>query len=486
MTARYNSNSNSYLQNASRMYRGGEGGSAAATATASTAACRLKFQSPKPWCDYHTGGVVSRQIVFDMVQAMYHNNNMQLLCCADLNIIGASAGTYFFQRNEQGEEELSQTTTQQDFSCIQLGSVDKIRIVQLPESEMGPLGRILSNGWKRHGGIQENNKYGIRGYKLAGRPWRTVETNNSINVDKYKLMIQILAYMESNGWNRVVPFDCSISNYDADSLLFFRGSTTSLDTPPPQRQKRFSEFCSVALEGMHKIRLVGTSDQATVSVFKNAVSKYWKSGVTATATFEGTQQVKCRGRPWRPNTTEENIASSSLICGVLQELWNLGWRWYCAVDMSLSVADKSTFFLSRNRYPMAVASDDDNLGGVIGCLQPKGSGKINLVSFPEHIMHQVTTRIRAHRWCVPLLQIARHGANCATLHFQCNDLHRSYRTAERMRTDRLYSELLTLIAGAGCVTMLGAADISGNYTSGGENSSPRSLDVDAFFFLFSK
>ena len=466
---------------------GGRGG----TAT-TTSACRLKFQSSKPWCDYHIGCVVSCQIVFDIVQAM-HRNNTQLLCCADLNLTGSSVGTYFFQliekEEENEEEELSQTTkaaaaTQQEFSCIQLGGVDKIRFIQLSESEIVPLARILSNVWERHGGIQKSNKYGIRGYKLAGRPWSTAETNNSINVDKYKLMIQMLAYMDSNGWTRVVPFVCSISDSDADSLLFFRQPAASLHVAPLQQQNRSSEFCAVALEGNHKIRLVGTSDRETVSVFQNATSKHWKRGVNATASFEGTQQVKFRGEPWRPNTTEENIESAILVCGVLQEMWSLGWRWYCVVDMSLSVADKSTFFLSRNRNPNAV-SDDDDLGGVIGCLQPKGSGKINLVTFPENILSQVTTRIYAHRWCVPLKQIARHGSNCATLHFQCDDLHHSYRTDEKIRTDRLYSDLLTMVGGAGNVTMLGTADFSGNYKSGGENSNPYSLDVDAFFFLFS-
>ena len=426
-------------------------------------ACRFKFQSNRVWGDYQAQSVESRRILFDLIQAM-QRNNMQLLCCADLNIIGDSAGTFFFQRNPD--------TPQTQLACIQLGRSDKIRIAHLPPPEIEPMGRILANAWKRHG-IHENNKYGLRGYKLTGQPWRSMETSNLINIDSHKLIIKMLEYMESNGWSRVVSFDCSITDYDADSLLFFRESCVRWQQ---------SEFCTLVLERMHKIRLIGSNEPATLLAFQEAVCHNWKWGVIEASDILGSRQIKCKGRPWCPHTTAENIASAELICAVLQALWDLGWRWCLALDMSVSLSDKSSFFLSRNLDRAAAKATD---AGHIGCLQPKGSGKVNLVAFPVPILNQVIARIQRHKWRVLLTEIAKHGLDCVTIHFQCRKLHRSMRTDEKMLTDRIYTDLLTIIGrSVEGVAMLGSGDISGNYTSGDDDSSAQSLDTDVFFFLF--
>jgi len=432
-----------------------------ATKTPRDGGCRLKFQSPTVWNDYHAASVTSREILLDLVQVM-QQQNMQLLCCADLNITGCSAGTLFFQKIPD--------TSPAQLACLQLGHIDKVRVVQLSESEIEGLGHVLSTNWKY--GVSVNNKYGIRGYKLTGNPWHNLETSNSRSIDALKLVIKMLEYMESNGWSRVVSFDCSISDYDADSLLFFR---ESFDRQLP------SQICAIALESKHKIRLIGASDEVTMFEFQTAVRNHWRRGVSETNTFQGTLQIKCTGRPWTPNTTEENIASAQLICGVLQKMWNLGWRWHCAIDMSVSVADKSTFFLSRSNR-----ADASDLGdGVIGCLQPKGRGKVNFVSFPAPILQRVVARVQGNRWCVPLLRIEQHGPSCATVHFQCDGLHRSCRTTEKTQTAKVYTDLIRIVGDSSeDAIFLGSADISGNYTSGSENSSAYSLDTDAFFFFF--
>jgi hypothetical protein len=432
-----------------------------ATKTPRDGGCRLKFQSPTVWNDYHAASVTSREILLDLVQAM-QQQNMQLLCCADLNITGWSAGTLFFQRNPE--------IPPAQIACLQLGHVDKVRVVQLSEPEIEGLRQVLLTNWKY--GVSVNDKHGIRGYKLAGNPWRTMETSNSHSVDAFKLVIEMLEYMESNGWSRVVSFDCSISDYDADSLLFIRESFD---------RRLDSQICAIALESQHKIRLIGASDEVTMFEFQNAVCNHWRRGVSETNTFQGTLQIKCIGRPWTPKTTEENIASAQLICGVLEKMWKLGWQWHCAIDMSVSVRDKSTFFLSRNNRLDSLDVDD----GVISCLQPKGHGKVNLVSFPAPILQRVVTSVQANRWCVPLLRIEQHGPNCATIHFQCDRLHRSCQTAEKAQTAKVYTDLIRIVGSSSeDAIFLGTADISGNYSSGTEDTSSYSLDTDAFFFSF--
>lgn len=445
--------SNPHLQQASKTLCGGGD------------CCRLKFQSRGIWLDRHATGVSAHQIVVDLAKAM-QRQHMELLCCADLVISGnsRSAGTLFFQNIPNDK--------QKQLACLQLGGCDKVRIVELPESEIEAFGRMLSANWKY--GVSVNNKYGLHGYKLGSHPWSTMETTNALSINVRILVINLLGHMESNGWSRVVPFDCYARERNADSLLFFRDE--SLTGRQPQ-----SEFCAVALERRHKIRLIlSDAEVSSRSTFENAVRKHWKNGISETSNFQHSVQVKCRGHPWCPHKTDENIASAKLICGVLQSLWSLGWRWHCAIGMSVSLQDKSTFFLSRNN----LTSTTDR-SSQIGCLQPKGRGKVNLVSFPESVLQRVIVDIKRKNWCVPLLKIDMHGANCATVRFQCAGLHEGCKTDQKIQTSKVYANLLTIVGGSSeGVTILGSADISGNFSPSTDNSPAYSLDTDAFFFSF--
>ena len=447
-------------------------------------AVRLKFLNYALWYDRHSAGVISRQVFLDLVQAIMHQNQMQLLCCADLNLTGTSAGTLFFQHNPD------QTQEAVDVACIQLGYYDKLRIVRFPSDELPGLERVINQAWNsKYRSVEQSNKYGIKGFKLkGGSPWFCHETSNTVHMAGQQVILQMMAYMYENGWTRVVPFDCSTSDFDADSLLIFRDQLR-MESPAPSSTQ---QFCAIALERSHKLRLLLTDRKGsspldgnkTLDSFEAAVRRHWKGGIAETNTHGTSRQMKCRGSPWYPNTTEENIASAKLICGILQDLWALGWRWHCAVDLSTSVSDKSTFILRRS-FP----SEEDGLEqGRIGCLQPKGHGKVNLVSFPPDLLSLVISKIQAHNWCAPLMKVESHGRSCATIHFRCANLHYAHQTAQKLRTERIYTDLLSIVATAAGsnnnVTMMGCADISARFVSGGEHSPPRSLDTDAFFFVF--
>ena len=117
--------------------------------------------------------------------------NIPLLCCADLNITGCSAGTLFFQKNPD--------ISPAQVACLQLGHIDKVRVVQLSESEIEGLGHVLSTNWKY--GVFVNNKYGFD-VTREEVILRTLETTNSA-VCCFKLVIHMLVY-GINGWSQVL------------------------------------------------------------------------------------------------------------------------------------------------------------------------------------------------------------------------------------------------------------------------------------------
>ena len=433
---------------------------------------RLKFPTTL-WQDLCGASVQSQKAFLDIVAAQ-HRRGMEYICCADLNLTGDSAGTHFFQQQPAaGDVEIS---------CLQLANHDKIRLIRMPESEHASLDRVIKSD--REWGAQRADKYGVPVYKLKGLPWFASETSKSFsNVRARKLILSILSEMDSHGWSRAVPFECTIGDYDADSIVFFR----SRSDPIQPSLVNSHEFCAIALERHHKIRLIegGFVDEKTRAVFEHSVQKHWTHRVKETNRFNESMQMKLQGMPWYPNSTEENIASARLICGILQDLWQQGWRWHCAVDLSNSVSDKSTFFLSRSSD---MAYEDDMQGGQIACVQPKGKGKVNLVSFPPDTLTKALSDISSSTWATSLVKIERHGINSATCHFQNMYLHDSYNTDQKIQTANVYTQLLRIIAAsAEGTTMLGTSDISGNSsseTSSSGSSSSYSLDTDAFFLWF--
>lgn len=441
-----------------------------ASATQRGGGLRLKFlTSSSIWRDLYEASVLSHRMFLDIVLAM-QRKNMQYLCCADLNLRGVAAGTHFFQRVPPG------TMGRQELACLQLANVDKIRIVQLPISERKGLSQTISKDWPYS--VTRQDKYGLEVYKLGNRPWATMETSQHAgNVAARKLLIQILANMDRNGWSRVVPFNCTTSDRNVDSLLFYRNDSTPVSV--------HREFCAVSLERSHKIRLIGGTDETTQATFAGAVSRGWGKRVKEANRFSDSMQIKLLGHPWKPQTTPEHIASAKLVCGVLQSLWQLGWRWHCAVDLSVSIADKSTFFLSR---PRGGSQCEDFGRGLVGCVQPKGRGEVNLVSVPPSALNQVVQNIQKARWNVPLLKVERHCSDSATIHFGSQELHRSQRTDEKLNTAEVYTELLRVVASAReGTTMLGTGDISANFhshTDANGHTTSYSLDTDAFFLWF--
>jgi len=122
--------------------------------------------------------------------------------------------------------------------------------------------------------------------------------------------------------------------------------------------------------------------------------------------------------------------------------------------------------------------DDDGIsGGRIGCVQPKGQGKVNLVGFPPSSLDNTIRAIH------PVEKITKHGTDTATIQFPCTNLHNSYTTDSKAQTVRVYNNLLRVVAKHNeGVIFLGTGDISGNYYSSKDRS--YSLDTDVFFLWF--
>ena len=433
---------------------------------------KIKFSDSNIWNDAKgEHAVKSRHILMDMLRSM-QKHGYSLMGCADLYCSKRTAGTLFFS-------PLLSSGNDEEMACFSFHHADKLRLINVPDDVACDVSDVIHQYWKF--GLINNNidKHGVPEYKFHQTPWITIqEANNEQHLAARKLMMGILKFMyDQHGYHRVVAVDCAIPYFDVgdlgdlDSLVFYR----RVDAAAANNNKtKNTDFCCVSLDKLHKIRLINDpSDEATTKSFIQAVeqSSYQISGSTQ---YEGSYQIKTRGRPWGANTTTESIAAATLTCQLIQGMFSAGWRWHCAIDMTRHYADKSTFFFRRGEA--APSSDDE----VVACVQPKGLQKINFVRFPSNFLPQLVAEIKTAPWCPTVEKAELHDANNGTVKFgkfiaECFD------GANVQDTTELYLKLVRRILKHPGARFLGSADIFSC------EANPEMFvkgDTDVFFFTF--
>lgn len=169
-----------------------------------------------------------------------------------------------------------------------------------------------------------------------------------------------------------------------------KASSTSSDSTDSELSPLTEPLACLCLEKTHKLRLLGDNiDGETYQTLAKVIGEYWKLGIKESRVFDAdtnsskstSYQIKLNGDPWYHITTKESILAASLLCIVIEALQQQGWYWYCSIDITRDLWDKSNFFFHRRRYNDP--RDDPASSTMIGCIQPKGRSKINLVRFPQ-------------------------------------------------------------------------------------------------------
>ena len=374
------------------------------------------------WSDSQGKNAIhSRQVLLHLLHAMQQHGRT-LVASGDLYSSQRTAATLFFQSNPcmepyssssseddddnedgnevEGNEENTNNNTMTEICCIGFHNTDKIRLYQFSSEEATELSKeVISKKWK-FGVLKDNvEKFpGIPEFKLAESPWWTFETSNEHHLEARRLVLGILNYMwHRGGYHTVVPVDCYVKGYlgvqgDMDNLVFYR--TIRFDeqsqTRIPINKNEPTEFICLCLERTHKLRMVGSSaDGTTHQAIRQAVADSWSQGVKESSIYEDSYQIKVNGNPWGHRTTPEAIAAAQLVCAIIEALFEQGWIWHCAMDMTRSLVDKSTFFFRRVSKPLT------NIR--IGCIQPKGLSKINLVRFPPSFLITIMEELQTNK-----------------------------------------------------------------------------------------
>ena len=373
------------------------------------------------WSDSQGKNAIhSRQVLLHILHSMQQHGKV-LIASGDLYSSQRTAATLFFQSKPPCIEPYSSSSSSDDdneedgkaddeniaedanvmteICCIGFHNTDKIRLYQFSSEEANGLSNdVISKNWK-FGIIKDNvQKFiGIPEFKLAESPWWTFETSNEHHLEARRLVLGIFNYMWHRGYHTVVPVDCYVKGYlgvqgDMDNLIFYRNIRfdEQSQTRHVINKNEPTEFICLCLERTHKLRIVGTSaDGTTHQAVRQAVAESWSQGVKESSIYEDSYQIKVNGTPWGHRTTPEAVAAAQLVCTIIEALFEHGWIWHCAIDMTRSLVDKSTFFFRRVARPLT------NIR--IGCIQPKGLSKINLVRFPPSFLITIMEELQTNK-----------------------------------------------------------------------------------------
>ncbi|WVR07171.1 hypothetical protein IAU60_004212 [Kwoniella sp. DSM 27419] len=212
------------------------------------------------------------------------------------------------------------------FACLHLGSSDRVRLIGLPPSAVGPVDEAIKRVWLA--GIQQSMAYyGGWEWKLRGNPWHG---QGAEAVYSRRLLCHILHALSTIGWDLHQACDLTKKGFDKDTLL--------LHSVQPHQKFYFS----VSFNESDKVRIIDPPNDFVRDTFVRAVQT-WPLGIQSQIEKEpGATQLKLRGTPWWTSDGGQVVQARLLGCAILSAMDSVGFELVGSVDMSTGGGDKGT------------------------------------------------------------------------------------------------------------------------------------------------
>jgi hypothetical protein len=239
--------------------------------------------------------------------------------------IGQLGGPPPFSSSASSSSPAIQTT----FACLQLSMTDRLRLINLPKSDIAAIESTIQTYWRNPSswvgatGIQDIRSYGqAHELKMHGRPWTyTVSSENM--AEPRRLVMRLLECLWDRGWIVKVATDVSSKPSDKDSILlryqnpipskklwmslgFMQGDLLVISDPPPETSGSGFNFLG------NLIRNLGDKVQRHRSLPNNSY------------------EIKFKGYPWLANG-EDAVKQRLLLIQLLEILEVHGWSLYTSV-----------------------------------------------------------------------------------------------------------------------------------------------------------
>ncbi|KAK9765590.1 hypothetical protein K7432_005951 [Basidiobolus ranarum] len=198
--------------------------------------------------------------------------------------------------------------------CISLNESDKIRLIGAPEHLRASFREMLKRSWRK--GIQVESDYCEQPeFKLLGNPWFG---HGDDAVPCRTLLIEILRYMENQGWRYIVASDVSKKQSDKATLLF---EYTGIVCTPT--------IFSLSFNRTDRLRVIGASPDIPGTV-REAIRSYWV--IQNEKFYHGSWEFKLAGNPWFADG-DDAIRARMLLMKILGALRRIGYKLHASIEV---------------------------------------------------------------------------------------------------------------------------------------------------------
>lgn len=231
-----------------------------------------------------------------------------------------------------------QYARQLNYFAVQMGYVDRFRLILAPEEIVNATELVLRSTWP----IQKiYKKVGFVEFKLEGRPWYTIGEEN-LNV-KY-FMCSILQNYYGLGWYLKASTDMQRNSSDTNVLFFHKEIPSAT-----------SVIC-VSLNSHDKMRILGPEN--VYQLVRQSVASTWPRGIQREQKFGMSYEIKLHGYPWTDwaRDSTESFAIPIMMCEIMSNLFRNGWVFAAAIDTGKSQQSLNALYF---RYAPETISESE-------------------------------------------------------------------------------------------------------------------------------
>ncbi|KAK9708027.1 hypothetical protein K7432_009868 [Basidiobolus ranarum] len=199
--------------------------------------------------------------------------------------------------------------------CISINESDKIRLIGTPKDMRISFRDMLKRSWSQ--GIQDDRDYYEQPeFKLFGRPWHG---QGDESVPSRVLLVEILRYMEQQGWRYLAAADISKKHSDKDTLFF---EYTGVVCSPV--------IFSISFNQSDRLRIICAPPEIQDAI-RAVVRNCWR--IQHERRYNGSWEFKLLGDPWFADG-RETIRARVLLVNILAAIRAMGYKMYASINIS--------------------------------------------------------------------------------------------------------------------------------------------------------
>jgi hypothetical protein len=253
------------------------------------------------------------------------------------------------------------------YFAVQFGHSDRLRLISAQFEVIKQTKNVIESYWR----IQTiHESPGFVEFKIEGMPWLATGKKDT---DVKHFLCKLIRDFYEIGWHLKITSDLIYSGTGSDVVLFERKSR--LSTP----------VICLSLNDTDRIRIVAEESVISYNV-RVAIKRFWSQGIQHEQWLGKSYEFKLKGNPWAYEQSE----STSLMNGILSNLYNIGWVFVSAIDSGNKQYNLNSLYF---RFDRTETSKPENLNSRFFALTLNRTDRMQLINAELDLETKLTSKI---------------------------------------------------------------------------------------------